>query len=296
MSVALAVSLGPELARVQHRLALGVQCVEALTGRPLLAPLRLTLLRLGPLEAGLELQPKGGGRYSLVDTGRFAVLWNRCTEPGRTLPRGVDLLAHEGPPRVPLRESEQPHQHGPRRVAMTLAETVPPAPDPLFRPRPLPGRDNLLTLRLFPGPNYPHAGGGTLLRGRVRLGTNEADAKPARWARLVAMKGASLLGCTQADERGEFALLLRYPAGLLAPATPHASDGQIDLHVAARRTPPAHVTAFDDLSPEPAAVVAADANPLAELPASYDRRVAVQRTLVFGRTHSGADFDFLLAP
>ena len=292
----LAVRLGPELSRVQHRLAVGVQCVDPLTGRPLLAPLRVRLLTLGPLVAHIDLQPKGGGRYALVDAGAFARLWDRCTRPGAVLPRTLDLLAHEALATPRTTEGELPHRVGPRRVTMNLVETAPAAPDPAFRPRPLPSRANTLTLRLHPGPGHPFDGSGTLLRGRVRLGSSEANARPARWARLVASKGAAVLGMAQADERGEFALLLRYPAGLLAPATPSAADAQIDLLVAARRTPPPHSFPFDDLSPEPAAVVAADADPLAELPAAYDRRVTVPRTLVFGRLNGGPDYDFLLAP
>lgn len=293
---ALAVSLGPELARVQHRIALGVQCLDALTGRALLAPLQLRLLKIGPLQADLPLLDKGGGRYSLVDAGAFARLWNRCTEPGNELPRTLDLLLHEALPGPRSSEGELPHRHGPRRVAMTLAETVPDAPDPAFRPRPAASRANVLQLRVWPAAAYPFDGAGTLLRGRVRLGSGQADARPARWARVIASKGAALLGAAQADERGEFALLVRYPAGLLAPDTPHADDGQIDLTVAARRTPPPHAAPFDDLTAETAAVVATDTDPLADLPADYDRRVTVPHTLVFGRVHSGPDLDFLLAP
>jgi hypothetical protein len=178
---------------------------------------------------------------------------------------------------------------------MVLAETAPDEPDPDFRPRPRPSRANTLVLRLFPGPAYSFTGGGTLLRGRVQTGLAD-DPQPARWARLVARKGTALLGAAQADERGEYALLLRYPPGLLAPATPSPNDGRINLTVAARSDPGAHESPFDDLASEPAAVVAVDANPLANLPAGYDLRTTVQRTVVFGRVHSGPDLDFLLPP
>jgi hypothetical protein len=284
--IALRVELGPELSQVQHRIALGVQCVEALTGRPLLAPLRLTLKTIGPLAANLPLQAKGGGRYSLVDAGAFARLWNRCTEPGRLLPRTLDLLAHEDV----ASEDLAPHRHGPRRVLITLASTAE------ARPRPAASRQNTFQLRLFPGPSYPFDGGATLLRGRVQLPDPPRAPKPARWARLVAVKAGRVVGATQADERGEYALLLRYPAGLIAPATPHVDDGAIELRVAARGAPPAHQLPFDDLAAEDVALAALDADPWANLPAGYDRRRIVARTLQLGRPHSGPDFDFLLAP
>ncbi len=295
MSVLL-VSAGPELARVGHRLAVGVQCVDALSGQPLLVPLQVRLLALGPLAAGLALQAKGEGRYSLPDAGAFARLWDRCTRLDDPLPRTLDLLVHETLPGPQAHEADAPHRAGPRRVLMNLAETTPALPTPGFRPRPLPGRESTFTMRLFPGPNHGFDASATVLRGRVQLGTSAADARPARWARLVATRGSAVLGHTQADERGEYALLLRYPAGLLAPATPSPADAQIELHIAARRNPPAHSAPFDDLSAEPAAVVALEGPPLADLPTAYDRRVSVARSLVFGRINSGPAYEHLLPP
>ncbi len=298
----LVVSAGPELARVQHRLAVGVQCVDMRSGQPLLAPLQVRLLAIGPLRAELALQPKGNGRYSLPDAGAFARLWDRCTRPDDPLPRTLDLLVHEALPGSlahPATEADTAHRTGPRRVLMTLAETTPALPTPGFRPRPLPGRESTLTWRLFAGPNHGHDGSATVLRGQVQLGTSAADARPARWARLVATRGSAVLGHTQADERGEYALLLRYPAGLLAPATPSAADAQIELHIAARRSPPPHRQPFDDLSAEPAGAVSSEAPTLPELlnlPAAYDRRVQLPRTVVFGRINGGPEYQHLLPP
>ncbi len=290
----LVVTLGAEMSRVQHRLAVGVQVVDTLSGRPLLAPLHVRLLQIGPLQAELPLLSKGGGRYSLADTGAFARLWDRTTEPGRLLPRTLDLIAHEAKPGRrwhEVREGELPHRHGPRRVRLQLDETLDP------RPRPAASRANTLVMRLFPGPAYPFDGGATLLRGRVQLRQPPPLAPlPARWARLVATKGGRVVGATQADERGEYALLLRYPAGLLAPATPAATDGDIQLHVAARSAPPAHRQPFDDLSTELGPVAALDTDPLADMPANYDLSVTLPRTLNLGRPHSGPDYDFLLPP
>ncbi|KPF49975.1 hypothetical protein IP87_13565 [beta proteobacterium AAP121] len=296
MSPGLLLSAGPELARVQHRLAVGVQCVDALSGQPLLAPLQVRLLAIGPLAADLLLQPKGDGRYSLADAGAFARLWDRCTRLDDPLPRTLDLLVHENLPGAAATEGEAPHRSGPRRVRMDLAETAPALPAPGFRPRPRPGRESSLALRLFPGPNHGFDASATVLRGRVQLGTGAADARPARWSRLVAMRGSAVLGHTQADERGEYALLLRYPAGLLAPNTPSPADAQIEVHIAARRNPPPHERPFDDLSAEPAHVVALDAPPPTDWPAAYDRRVTVARTVVFGGPNSGPAHEHLLAP
>lgn len=280
--MSLALSLGPELERIEHFIAVGVQVVDALTARPLLVPLRARLLAIGPLAANLDLQPKGGGRYSLVDAGAFARLWNRTTEPGRLLPRGLDLLLREDA----FDEAGAPHRASPRRLSLQLLKTAAP------RPRPAPDRANAPTVRLWPGAAYAFDGGATLLRGRVRR--NTAGQPPARWARIVATRGGRVLGMAQADERGEYALAIRYPAGLLAPTSPHASDGDVQLDVFARAVPPAHRMPFDDLSAEPAAVAAADTDPIADRPAAYGLQATVARRLVFGRPHSGPDFDFLL--
>jgi hypothetical protein len=212
--------------------------VDALTQRPLLQPLRVRLLAIGPLKADLDLQAKGSGRYSLVDAGAFARLWNRTTEPGRLLPRTLDLRLTELAPD----EASAAHRASPRRLSLDLIETAAP------RPRPAPERGNAPTVRLWPGPAYAFDGGATLLRGRVQR--NTAGQPPARWARLIATRAGRVVGMAQADERGEYALALRYPAGLLAPTSPSASDGDVRLDVFARSTPPPHDKPFDDLSAE----------------------------------------------
>ncbi|HEY8877830.1 MAG TPA: hypothetical protein VIN03_09725 [Roseateles sp.] len=280
--MSLVVSLGPELERIEHFIAVGLQVVDALTLRPLLVPLRVRLLAIGPLKADLDLQSKGGGRYSLVDAGAFARLWNRTTEPGRLLPRSLDLLLSE----ASSDEASAPHRASPRRLSLALVETAAP------RPRPAPNRANAPTVRLWPGAAYAFDGGATLIRGRVSR--NSAGQPPARWARIVATRAGRVLGMAQADERGEYALALRYPAGLLAPTSPSASDGDVRLDVFARSAPPAHAKPFDDLSAEPAAIAAADADPVTNRPAAYDLQANASPTLVFGRTHSGPTFDFLL--
>lgn len=270
----LLLSLGAEMSRVQHRLGVGLQLIDALNGRPLAMPMDVSLRGIGPLPAfRLALQAKGEGRYSLADASEFARRWSAATAP-----RMLDLWIHE-----PGSEAQSPHALGPRRVQATLLEAG---------GRPAPRRENLLRIPLLPGPAYPFPAGATLVRGRVQRQT--ADGRlPARWARLHAFKNGRLLASSQADERGDYALLLRYPPGLLAPATPAASDGEIELRIAARGAPPAHHDPFDDLEPEP--LVDLDTlDPWAALPAAYGLRVTLPRTLSLGRSHSGPDFDVLL--
>lgn len=280
--MSLVISLGPELERIEHFIAVGLQVVDALTTRPLLVPLRVRLLAIGPLKADLDLQAKGSGRYSLVDAGAFARLWNRTTEPGRLLPRTLDLLLRE----ESFDEATAPHRASPRRLSLDLLETAAP------RPRPAPDRANAPTVRLWPGAAYAFDGGATLIRGRVRR--NRAGQPPARWARIVATRAGRVLGMAQADERGEYALALRYPAGLLAPGSPSGSDGDVQIDVFARSAPPAHLKPFDDLSAEPALVAASDTDPIANRPAAYDLQASAPRRLNFGQLHSGPNFDFLL--
>lgn len=276
---ALLISAGAELSRVQHRLGVGVELLDPLSGRALPAAMRVRLLGIGTLRCELALQPKGNGRYSLADTGEFARLWSAAAAP-----RTLDLLVHEARPGQALvGEAELPHAHGPRRVSALLLEAG---------GRPAPRAENLLRLALLPGPAYAFPGGATLLRGRVQR-QSATGPQAARWARLVAFKNGRLLGCSQADERGDYALLLRYPPGLLAPATPAASDGEIELRVATRGAPPAHRLPFDDVERESLAALDGP-DPWAALPAAYGLRVTLPRTLRLGQSHSGPAFDFLL--
>ncbi len=273
---ALLVSLGAELSRVQHRLGVGLQLLDALSGRPLVTPMAVSLRGIGSLPAfRLALQAKGEGRYSLADAGEFARHWSAAAAP-----RVLDLWMHEAGNGS---EAQRPHALGPRRVQALLLEDG---------GRPAPRRENLLRIPLLPGPAYPFPAGATLVRGRVRRQTTDGPL-PARWARLHAFKSGRLLGSTQADERGDYALLLRYPPGLLAPATPSTGDGEIELRIAARDAPPVHQDPFDDLEPEPLAALEA-LDPWAALTAAYGLRVTLPRALSLGRSHSGPDFDFLL--
>jgi hypothetical protein len=290
----LALDLGPRLSTLEHRLAIGVQCIDALTGRPAEAPLTVRIATLGPLVADLELEGKGGGRYALRDAGKLARLWDRTTQPGAPLPRAIDLRVHE---RSRDGEGNAPHRYLPRRVTLALTETPPPAPPvPGFRPRPLPAPVNGFTVRLWPGPAYPFDGGGTVVRGCVRRGANAQTAPRVRWPRVIATKGARVVGVAHGDERGEYALLVRYPAGLISPLAPAAADAQVTLTAYGRSAPPVHAAPYDDLAAEPAAVVAADADPVADLPAAYNRQVVLARTLVFGAVQRGPDFELLLPP
>lgn len=272
---ALAISLGAELSRVQHRLGVGLQLIDALSGRPLATTMDVSLRGIGLLPAfRLALQPKGEGRYSLADAGEFARRWTAAAAPRR-----LDLWIRE----AGGSEAQCLHALGPRRVQATLLEAD---------GRPAPRRENLLRIPLLPGPAYPFPAGATLVRGRVQRQTANGPL-PARWARLHAFKNGRLLASSQADERGDYALLLRYPPGLLAPTTPAAGDGEIELRVAARGAPPDPHEPFDDLEPEP--LVDLDLpDPWAALPAAYGLRVTLPRTLSLGRSHSGPDFDVLL--
>jgi hypothetical protein len=290
----IALDLGPRLSTLEHRLAIGVHCIDALTGRSVEVPLGVRISTLGPLVADLELEGKDGGRYALRDAGKLARLWDRTTQPGALLPRSIDLHVHE---RSHSGEATAPHRYMPRRVTLALTETpLPVPPVPGFRPRPLPSPVNGFTVRLWPGPAYPFDGGGTLVRGCVRRGANAQTAQRVRWPRVIATKGARVVGVAHGDERGEYALLLRYPAGLMSPLLPAADDAQVTLTAYGRSAPPVHTAPYDDLAAELSAVVAADASPVADLPAPYNRQVAVARTLVFGAVQRGPDFELLLPP
>jgi hypothetical protein len=237
-------------ADVLHRLALGVEVVDAVNarlvgpgvrvGREVPAIARPPAARLGPAWPCLDFEPRGTGRF--------------CLRHARALPTRPLTVRVDDPTR----------RYVPRRFTIPLwtlaaveaADADPPA-GPFVRPR-----ARLLRPWLLPGSAYPLPRGVTALRGRV-----VRRHVPVRWPRVVAIDAMNtVLGRAHGDERGEF-LLVVTDTGTLPPPAP----SELDLELLVFAGDPAHPVAVDDedrcadLVVEP---VARSSNP--PLPAELD--------------------------
>jgi hypothetical protein len=177
----IATDLGPAI--VRHRLAVGVECIDALTERHVETPV---VVRREPpsgieshgfraTQAPIDFESSGLARFKLRHDGRI----------GSTIFVRVD---------------DQHRRYVPRRFEIRpwavnqLDET---AGAPYVRVR-----NRVLTTVLWPGTAYSFAGGTTLIRGRVMR-----DGRPARWTRVQARTLSNLdAGAAHVDDRGEFVL------------------------------------------------------------------------------------------
>ncbi|TCN32769.1 hypothetical protein EV644_12437 [Kribbella orskensis] len=195
--------------RVWHRLALGVEPIDAVTRHPIGAA----------VQVGREVADRRSAH-------------RRPADPIDPLRRRSDLpLETSGTTRFKLRHGrtvgdtalirvDDPCRcYVPRRFSMplwTVADVDIGHIGAWYR---------LLRPWLSPGPAYPVPGGSTGLRGRVmRAGV------AIRWPRIVAVNNAGLvLGRAHGDERGEFLLLLNTVGTAPAPPGP-----TIDLELIVR--------------------------------------------------------------
>lgn len=233
-------------ADVLHRLALGVECLDAVTAQRVRADVRIDrevdrlLLPPGrppgaPLSA---LEPRDAGRAQL----RF------------------DHTTPADPIRIRIWDPRR--RYAPRRFELSLwtlaeiigAEAAPPL---------VPGAARILRPRLFPGTAGPVPRGATVIRGRV-----ETAGAPTRWARVSAVRTGDVeIGHGHADDRGEFVVVI-LDTGTLPPPAP--SELSVDLVVTAPDPVPAP-DAHDPLADLVVEPLARPSNP--PLPAELDNDV-----------------------
>jgi len=243
-------------AEVMHRLALGVEVVDAVRGR--LTDGRPRVGREVPVPGRVprpwerawpcrDLEPGGGGRFKLRHDGR--------------LPTGARPVV--------LRVDDPTRRHVPRRFAVDLwdlAEVVagePPTAGVIAPPAPaayVPVRSRLFRPWLLPGAAYALPRGTTGIRGRLVLGPGT----PVRWGRVIAVDaGGTVLGTAHADDRGEFVLVLTDTGVVGAPPS------EVDVELAVSGPDPAPAPDPDDpLADLPVEPIAKSANPPA--PADLD--------------------------
>jgi hypothetical protein len=200
--------VGP--AHVMHRLALGVEALDAIRGRRVNQPLRV----------GREVAATVGGTLA------FPCISLMPTGTGRfKLNRAADV-----PSKIRLRIDDPTRQVTPRRFDLTLwrpAET-----DGIDETPPVgsyvPVASRLLRAWLLPGSAAQLPRGTTAIRGRV-----VRDGNPVRWPRIRAYADANVLvGWAHGDDRGEFVLVIT------DTATPPPVEGTVDVTLAVVAPPP----------------------------------------------------------
>lgn len=195
---------------VLHRLALAIDCVDAVTGRGPRTPIRI------------------GREVSAVVLPRHHDRAWPCLEPDRRGPGRVLLrLDRRTPTRVTLRLVDPARRYVARRFALSLW-TLPEILAGDAANTPVPGASRLLRPWLLPGSAASLSRGLTTVRGRVHDGND----RPVRWARITAVNpGNEAVGWAHADERGEFLLVVERTGALPAPAP---TELPVRLRVTAR--------------------------------------------------------------
>lgn len=217
-------AIGP--AEVLHRLLLAVDCQDAVLQRRVSGSIRIGR------ELPVALLPRG-----------YDPSWPCQDLTARGPGRAVSCFDHLSPVHTDLviRIADPSRQFVPRRLELPpwqLTEVLAAEANPPV----LPAESRLLRPWLAPGSGYRLPRGATSIRGRVA----RADRTGVRWARLTALgPGNQQIGWTQADDRGEFLLMID-DTGTLPPPAP--STLPVDLVV----------TAADPNPPDPAADQLAD--------------------------------------
>ena len=223
-----------EVSRVGHRLALGVQWMDANMQLPASGVLVSELEAIGsrPLAQRLELHPLA--RHAVRWAGRVRRLLEiAAEEKDNALPADpaddptnfvLRCYAQRGLPVDSYRTDQDPRRYVPRRLALTPAQAEGEPPVAL---------DNIRQAWLWPGANYPLGANTTALRGRIRRGPDLASAAIVPWARVVVTRPMNIndppnfgsenqVGWAHGDDRGEFLVLLgvdAVPGGATLPVS-----------------------------------------------------------------------------
>ena len=226
------------LADVLHRLALGVEPRDAITGAPV-----ATAVRVGQ-EVPPRMRPRAGrfgDKWPCLDfetngTARFKLRYQIGGQPR------IKVNADGSAPKITVRIDDLRRRFVPRRFEIPLwtkrelerADETPPTGQFVQM------ASRLLRPYLLPGAAYTLPRGTTAIRGRVVAAGN-----PVRWARVIARgPGNVRVGIAHGDERGEFLLIITN-LGTTPPPVP--STVTINIGVLAR-VPAAAVDPKDRLA------------------------------------------------
>lgn len=209
-----------EVSRVNHRLALGVQWLDALSAMPAAGLLATDLESIGlrPCPQRCEAHPLA--RHALRWRGRLAKLLAKAAQDKLNTPPASPAV---DPTRLNLRgyglrddsrgagafaAQSDPRRHVPRRLSLIPVQAL---------GIPSATIDNIRQAWLWPGAAYPLGANTTALRGLVRRGATLAAAQAVPWARAVITAFGGVVpdfateqqvGWGHGDERGELTVVL----------------------------------------------------------------------------------------
>ena len=226
MTFVMDTGVGP--ADVLHRLALGVEPLDAVTGRPAGTAVRVgqeVPPRLRPTPAMfesswpcLDFESSGTARFKL--------------RHGVGGPNRIKVNDDGSPPAIVVRIDDNRRRLVPRRfripvwTRLELDAADPTGGGPPTGPY-VAMASRLVRPVLFPGSAYSLPRMATVLRGSVI-----EDGRPVRWPRVLAKVDGVDSGIAQGDDRGEFVLVLTSEWTLLA-----APPDQVDVTLTVRATP-----------------------------------------------------------
>ena len=281
-----------QIASVGHRLAMGVQWIDALSQLNAAGPWTSDLERIGARLCPLRFDAHPQSRHALRAAGRLAKLLTVAAADKVATPPATPAddktnfvlraFARKNARFEHYATSNDPRQFVPRRLSLTPVQTG---------GFPTAGIANIRNAWLWPGSVCPLAANVTALRGRVRRGPSEALAKTVAWSRVTVTRPGvgppnfateNKLGYAHGDDRGEFFVVLgvsAVPGGAVLPPT-------ITLRVWVF-IPPADVfDAADPLASLPLEVAGTDAiNDVlrgTEMPGAYVRMNSIDVTLAPG--------------
>lgn len=226
-------ALTREIAQVRHRLALGVNLMDALAAQPANGGISCRLEAIGDRPLSQALTAHDHGRHALVWRDRLARLMTRAATDKGAMP---PPLAADDPTRLVIsiaagrradgtwHAQDDVRRYVPRRLALI------PQLDGL---QPAGGWLNIREVGLWPGARWPLPANATAVRGRIRRGADTDTLAPAAWARLTLTRPAdplaaadfdneTLVGWAHGDDRGEFLAVLGsnvLPGGAVLPAS-----------------------------------------------------------------------------
>jgi len=234
---ALGLDIGPlriedtvQVDRVGHRLAMGVQWIDALSGQFPGGSWRSQLSAIGvrPLPLTFDIHPMG--RHALRAAGRVAkLLAAGAADKAASPPATPDLdqtnfvlraYGSTNPAIFDYATGSDPRQYVPRRLSLTPMQSA---------GWPTATAGNIRTAWLWPGATYPIPSNATVIRGRVQRGTSLSTATPIVWTRIIVtgvpdpspnplpapnFATEKRVGYAHGDDRGEFLVVLGPAAAL----------------------------------------------------------------------------------
>lgn len=279
-------------ATVRHRLALGLECLDAMTGVRINTPLSAEVLKVGPLEFGQFMTAKGGGLQMVHYAQRLKKYYQHCIANNYAHALETRLSCVRLAPTF-----EDKRSYVPRRLRITLKTDA--------NQQPAPTPENIRRPWLWPGAAYPVPGNATGVRGRAAKGSDAKSAVPLRWVRVLAsipaseadLAKATIVGQAHGDDRGEFLLLIE-PKAIPTTTITGPLKVRLTLYLPPVLPPPDADTdplwdvPLEDVGDAPdSALLQGKA-----IPPGFAEPVgsAKQRDLTLGQVLSGDDFLFLV--